>query len=323
MLALSPSLASLVALLLVPLAVQSMRRGRRRRLGHAKVASECALIIKLGGSAVTDKKAFETLSAAALSHTAAALATSKWASRTVLLHGAGSFGHFQASKFGVSKGTADPRFSWLGFAETRSSVTRLNALVVSALVGERLPACGLPLFPRWTTRRKSQIVRDGVGEVRSLLRSGLLPVLHGDAVLDEEQGCAVLSGDALVVTLCEALRPERAVFLTDVAGVYDRPPERPGAVLLSRIVVDHRTAELRQLYSRSEARGEERLSSGLATSTAAHDVTGGLAAKLEAAAKVAQCGVPVLIVQVGTAHAAAALAGEWPEVGTLIEVGPS
>ena len=43
-----------------------------------------------------------------------------------VVHGAGSFGHFQAREYGVSKGTAHPSFSWIGFALTRQSVGRLN-----------------------------------------------------------------------------------------------------------------------------------------------------------------------------------------------------
>jgi len=56
-----------------------------------------------------------------------------------------------------------------------------------------------------------------------------------------------------------------------------------------------------------------------AMSTAEHDVTGGVAAKLEAAAAIAATGVPVIIVQVGTAHAEAALRGEWPERCTVVQ----
>ena len=50
----------------------------------------------------------------------------------VLLHGAGSFGHFQAHKHGTSKGLAGG--GWLGFCDTRGSVTLLNNHVVRALV---------------------------------------------------------------------------------------------------------------------------------------------------------------------------------------------
>ena len=130
------------------------------------------------------------------------------------------------------------------------------------------------------------------------------------------QGCAILSGDTLVVSLCAALRPQRAVFLTDVPGVYDRPPDQPGARLLHSITVDHRGEIVRCADQRKASTGSVALP---ATSVAAHDVTGGLGAKLKAAGACAAMGVPVFIVQVGTAHAEAALNGEWPAVCTVIE----
>ena len=53
--------------------------------------------------------------------------------------------------------------------------------------------------------------------------------MHGDCVVDERDGCGILSGDALLEALCLALRPELAVFLTDVPGVFSRPPSEQGA----------------------------------------------------------------------------------------------
>eukprot|EP00665_Eupelagonemidae_sp_cell47_P002310 gene2309-516_t len=94
-------------------------------------------------------------------------------------------------------------------------------------------AVGLPSFPRWRTRG-GRPCADGtracVSDVRALLALGMTPVLHGDCVLDEERGAAVLGGDAVMAALCcsRALRVERAVFLTDVDGVFDRPPDQPG-----------------------------------------------------------------------------------------------
>lgn len=34
--------------------------------------------------------------------------------------------------------------------------------------------------------------------VVELLRSGFVPILHGDCVLDDVQGCAILSGDKII-----------------------------------------------------------------------------------------------------------------------------
>lgn len=52
-----------------------------------------------------------------------------------------------------------------------------------------------------------------------MLGTGLVPVLHGDAVLDAQQGSAIVSGDMILDTLCASIQPTAAVFLTDVPGV--------------------------------------------------------------------------------------------------------
>lgn len=286
-----PAIAGLVALV-------------RRWLRESVENSACDIVVKLGGSAITKKSQFETLNEEALHAAAAALAAG--GQRAVVLHGAGSFGHFQAREYGVSKGVSHPTFSWRGFALTRASVTKLNHLCVGALLREGVDAVSVSPFPRWTTAAKA-VAHSGLAELRETLAIGLTPVLHGDAVLDSTQGATILSGDTLVVRLAEALRPRLVVFLTDVAGVYDRPPTEAGATLLRRLAVDRR--------------GNLASASTVSTTTAAHDVTGGLATKLVAAAQCAACGVPVVIVEVGTVHAETALRGEVPEVCTLVTRG--
>jgi isopentenyl phosphate kinase len=76
------------------------------------------------------------------------------------------------------------------------------------------------------------------------LDNGLVPVLHGDVAFDTEQDCAILSGDTILEHLSVFLRPERAVFITDVPGVFAEPPptkSEPGttpATLLGFVGVD-------------------------------------------------------------------------------------
>ena len=270
-------------------------------------ASEPTVVVKLGGSAVTRKDKFETLNQRVLASTAQQLRATRGSA--VLVHGCGSFGHFQAHEFGIAKGTTHPTFSWLGFAKTRKSATKLSALVLGALIDAGLPAVHCAPFPLWRKRAGAPTrasARAGVAQCRALLRAGLLPVLHGDSVLDDARGCAILSGDELLEELCGELRPKLAVLLTDVAGVFDKPPSESGAALIPEIRVRRNGALV--------------IPSGgaLTTSSRAHDVSGGLAAKLQSAAAIAARGTPVVIVQAGTPHAAEALAGRWPEVGTRV-----
>ena len=81
--------------------------------------------------------------------------------------------------------------------------------------------------------------RDGISTVRAALQAGLVPVLHGDVVLDGVQGVSILSGDTILERLAFHFHPQRAVFLTNVMGVFDRPPELEGAVMLREIVTEN------------------------------------------------------------------------------------
>ncbi|KAF3327506.1 Isopentenyl [Carex littledalei] len=157
-------------------------------------------------------------------------------SNFIVVHGAGSFGHFQASKSGVHKGGLHSPLVQAGFVATRISVTSLNLEIVRALAREGIPAVGMsPFACGWSTRQRDIASADSSQIVDSLL-AGFVPVLHGDAVLDHALDCTILSGDVIIRHLAELLTPKYVVFLTDVLGVYNRPPSDPDAVLLKEIV---------------------------------------------------------------------------------------
>ncbi|KXZ47256.1 hypothetical protein GPECTOR_36g11 [Gonium pectorale] len=266
-------------------------------------------IVKLGGAAVTHKALLETLQADVLRRVCTSLAASGSGAGvgggggagvggasgagggggTVVVHGAGSFGHHPASEYGVARGPlSDPRVR-RGFALTRRG----------GAAGA--PAVGVSPLAIYTTRNR-EVSRSGAAAVADCLASGLLPVLHGDAVLDEQLGCTILSGDTLVRDLAEALRPQFVVFLTNVPGVFDRPPEEPGARLLRRILVRRDGSwRVAQVEGGGDGvAGDGPVEGGIRMTVDAHDVTGGIALKVEEAARVARLGVPVLIAQAGS-----------------------
>lgn len=279
------------------------------------------VVVKIGGSACTKKAQFETLNAEALEATAAQLAAlSGEGTRLAVIHGAGSFGHQQAKEYGVSKGAGEaqpmPQKLCEGFAKTRLSVTTLNKHVITALISQGLPAVAISPCPFvGTTKKKlpgSQLPTDAAEGIIGLLKRGLVPVVHGDAVLDAEQGVAILSGDVWMVELCKELAAKSAVFVTDVDGVFTKPPSEPGAELVKEILVDTETGELEL--------------PGVCMQTASHDVTGGLKAKLECAAEVlvqAPTVQAVYIVRAGSEAASQALRGAAPAAGTALRRKPA
>ncbi|CAM8942187.1 unnamed protein product [Rhodiola kirilowii] len=254
-------------------------------------------------------------------------------SRFVVVHGAGSFGHFQASQSGVHRGGMDQPLVKAGFVATRISVTTLNLEIVRALATEGIPSVGMsPFSCGWSTCKRNlcrislhfehmclQISSAPLSGVQNAINNGFVPVMHGDAVFDESLGCTILSGDVIISHLAAHLMPKYVVFLTDVLGVYDRPPSDADAVLLKEIVVDEQGN-----WSVLKPALQNMNSEAIETSVADHDTTGGMLTKIAEAASIAKLGVTVYIVKVATPYSFKALSGEllnvvpddWP--GTII-----
>ncbi|XP_059655779.1 isopentenyl phosphate kinase isoform X2 [Cornus florida] len=237
-------------------------------------------------------------------------------SGVVIVHGAGSFGHFQASKSGVHKGGLNKPLVKAGFVATRISVTSLNLEIVRALAREGIPSIGMsPFSCGWSTCERDLPSAD-VSMVAKAIDSGFVPVLHGDAVLDGIQGCTILSGDVIIRYLAAQLKPEYVVFLTDVLGVYDRPPTDPNAVLLREIAVRENGSWYVEKPTLPNMNVE--------FTVADHDTTGGMNTKISEAAMIAKLGIDVYIVKAATEHSLKALSGELkdniPEdwLGTVI-----
>jgi len=279
------------------------------------------VVVKIGGSACTQKAQFETLNVEALEAVSKQLGDLRRQNvRMAIIHGAGSFGHQQAREYGVSKGTSAqegapsyPLSDRLleGACKTRLSVTTLNRHVVTALDKAGIPAITISPCPFVSTSGKKlqdgQLPESVAQGAIGLLQRGLVPVVHGDVVLDDKQGLAILSGDVWMIEFCRELEAKSAVFVTDVDGVFTAPPTEPGAQLVKEILVDPQTGELEL--------------TGVSMECAAHDVTGGLKAKLESAAEVllqAPTVDAVYIVRAGSEGAMQAMRGQTPEVGTTL-----
>lgn len=223
------------------------------------------LVIKLGGAAITDKSTNETLRVEDLRQGAALIRLCHDAGqRVAVVHGAGSFGHFQAKKYCLNDGLKEEG-NYQGFCETRNSVCKLNRHVVDCLTEQGLPAVSCPAFPAWQTC-DGAVTQWPKEAISSVVTAGLLPVFHGDVVLDTKRGFCVLSGDTIIQILCPDFRVKRVVFLTDVSGVYNRPPTEEDAELL-------RVVRLK----------EGKVCADVKLSASTHDVTGGMSKKISSA----------------------------------------
>ncbi|GAB6859953.1 isopentenyl phosphate kinase [Haloplanus litoreus] len=175
-------------------------------------------VLKLGGSLITDKDRRETLDDAALSAAADAVADADVGTDLALVHGAGSFGHHYAEKYGVSvtEGTTDAGAA----LEIHGSMTTLNRFVLSRLHDRNVPA--LPVHPLSAGARDGEASLDfSLTTVCTMLDEGFVPVSHGDVVAHEGKGTTIISGDELVARFATALDADRVGLCSTVDGVYD------------------------------------------------------------------------------------------------------
>jgi glutamate 5-kinase len=124
-----------------------------------------------------------------------------------------------------------------------------------------------------------------------LLELGILPVVNeNDTVATDE--IRVGDNDRLAALVAHVVRAEALILLSDVAGLHDSDPRRPGARLITEVREPGQLAGVRL--------GARRAGSRVGT--------GGMATKVEAALIATEAGIPTVVAHAG--QAAAALAGE-------------
>ena len=193
------------------------------------------LILKLGGSVITDKDTPETVDDDALDSVVSAIAaTGSTASDTtatagndgnpglIIVHGGGSFGHVHAAEHGVSttEGSHDPA----AVTAIHGAMQQLNGVVI-----DRLQTAGInavPVHPLSAVARGDDATLSlPTAAVAGLLGEGFVPVLHGDVIAHAGEGVTVLSGDELVTGLAERLGATRVGLCSTVPGVLDAEGE--------------------------------------------------------------------------------------------------
>ena len=222
--------------------------------------------VKFGGSVITDKRTPEAPDLPVIHALAQAIATVRTVApdiRLVLSHGSGSYGHVAAARYGIHKGLAADA-DWFGYAVTSGAASRLNRIVVDALLSAEVPA--LTLQPSATCETQDgAIVSWDTSHIQQALEYRLTPVIHGDVAFDRRQGCSIASTEMLLqwLTTVPALAPDRIILVGESAVYSADPHANPDAV---RIPLITRATMTQVLGGASGSHGV--------------DVTGGMASKL-------------------------------------------
>lgn len=193
------------------------------------------LLVKLGGSVLTDKARLRTPRRAAIRRLARELAGA--AEPILLVHGAGSFGHILARRYRLHEGPPDTAKLAAG-ARVQRDVKVLDALVVDAMIDAGLAPVSLAPSAL-LTMDDGRVAAFDPSPFRDYAGMGLTPVTFGDVVRDRTRGLAICSGDILMLELAKAFRPTRVVFVADVDGLYTADPKRrPRARFLETVRMD-------------------------------------------------------------------------------------
>lgn len=226
------------------------------------------IVVKFGGSAITDKGVPMAIRHGVIDRLAGELAGVE--EEIVLVHGAGSFGHPLAREHRLFEGLSGNRVGW--------SRTQWSLLELSATVARALQAAGLAPAYCPASALMGEDEGHGTFHVASIcgwLARGFVPILHGDALQAGSGQLRIQSGDEVAGALARALRPRRVVFGCDVDGLFtDDPKKVPAARRIDR--VDRRSPE-----------------AGFAAREVG-DLTGGMRAKVEQ--MVALAGTPVQLI---------------------------
>lgn len=238
------------------------------------------IIIKIGGSALTVKDADKpTLDEDNLERIAGEL--SAYNDDMITVHGAGSYGHIYAKKYGIGdviSNVNDHLYKLEGVCRTQASVQLLNYMVCEKLQEKGIPAIGMKPSAYMTTNNKRIDMCD-TGLIRKYLDNGFVPVLYGDAVLDNNDYMkyAIISGDQIITYLAEDLNADRVILSSDVDGIYtDNPKTNPDAELLEVVTRD---TDLKTTENENQA-----------------DVTGGMYGKIRELLDLADHGIESLII---------------------------
>ncbi|MNJ42125.1 Amino acid kinase family protein [compost metagenome] len=226
--------------------------------------------VKIGGSVTTVKRGSYQFNDAAISSIASTLVSCRedLALPLILVFGGGSFGNVAPVEHGLVS---------IGRVEQPPKLAMMTVTMFGMLsrIAERLLAYGVPVYPLQTSALVVKRLDGMYIDARALccaMSEGYIPLLSGDMVFSERGGYQLVSSDDILPLLSRALTVERALYYTDVEGIYD--PDDPCKKVIP--VVHGGNAEW--------VKGMSGLSS-------VHDLTGGMAQKFKQLRALAISGV--------------------------------
>jgi isopentenyl phosphate kinase len=250
------------------------------------------IILKLGGSVITDKRNPMSFKASVVNQIAIEIASVYRYKKIALVHGAGSYGHPLAQSYAL-KSDGNAAIRQLGVAKTHCAMLRLSAQIADIFLSHDLPIYPLTASSIFILNQ-TEVSLSWDNVINDLLQKNYIPLLSGDTAMALDKDVDILSGDQIIAFLANRLKPEKVIFLMDIDGIYDRNPS---------------------LYSHAKLLHEIDMDTKIDFEMNAIDVSGGLKNKIEQAFKM-PC--PVFFIN-GNVQGAIAKAVQGKAVGSVVK----
>jgi len=184
------------------------------------------LLIKLGGSVITDKKKPFTARGSVIKRLGFEIKRSlkRFEGDIIIIHGQGSFAHIPASKYQTQKGIINEQ-SFIGLSLVSDSAIKINRIVTQELLEIGLKVISFsPASIIVSNNEKIHSIF--IEPIIRALELNFVPVLYGDIVFDiDKRGFCIYSGEKIIGVLVKKLyknyKKVRIIYCTDSDGVYD------------------------------------------------------------------------------------------------------
>ena len=179
-------------------------------------------ILKLGGSAITDKSRELTPDLVTVHRSADQI--SRFRRPLILLHGGGSFAHPFAKRGNLAKGFRN-KSQFKSLVETELYIDQLSRILQVALLQRNVGF--VPFRPMsYVETEEGKLSKAFLNPITNALKIGLVPLSHGDVVMDSKVGFSIVSADRLASLFALKLKASRVLFGSDVDGIHTADPKR-------------------------------------------------------------------------------------------------
>ncbi len=178
------------------------------------------VIIKLGGSLITDKSKPYILNKMSLDHVVNEIKKVRnnfSQLRILLINGNGSFGHFTAKEFEIDEGRQDlDEVDLFGLARLQEDTSRLNRILITRLIQKKLPAVHFSISSNLilTNPKSKDLYNFNSQTLETYLQKNFLIVCNGEAVLTKDLNFTTVSSDLLLTIFAKNL--QKKFRLTEV-----------------------------------------------------------------------------------------------------------